>query len=79
MQISEFYRDKAVLLTGCTGFVGKVLLEKLIRTTPHIRRYYILVRPRSGVPPMERIQKEIFQSPCFDRVKKELPDFQRFV
>jgi len=28
--IRDFYQDKTVPLTGCTGFLGKVLLEKLL-------------------------------------------------
>lgn len=32
--IKEFYAGKNVLLSGCTGFLGKVVLEKLLRTCP---------------------------------------------
>jgi FlaA1/EpsC-like NDP-sugar epimerase len=31
--ISEFYVGQTVLVTGTTGFVGKCLLEKLLRDT----------------------------------------------
>lgn len=30
MQIREFYKDKNILLTGVTGFIGKCALEKLL-------------------------------------------------
>lgn len=29
--ITTFYRDKVVLLTGGTGFLGQLFLEKLLR------------------------------------------------
>lgn len=29
--ISDFFRDKCVFLTGCTGFLGQLYLEKLLR------------------------------------------------
>lgn len=29
--IKEFYAGKTILITGVTGFVGKVVLEKIIR------------------------------------------------
>lgn len=29
--ILDFYRGKVVFLTGGTGFIGKLLLEKLLR------------------------------------------------
>jgi fatty acyl-CoA reductase len=32
--ISNYYTGKSILLTGTTGFVGKVMLEKVIRTFP---------------------------------------------
>lgn len=53
--IPEFFAGRDVLLTGATGFMGKVLLEKLLRCCPDIRRMYILVRPKRGVTPSTRI------------------------
>lgn len=29
--IKDFYRNKCVLLTGGTGFIGRLLAEKLLR------------------------------------------------
>lgn len=29
--ISDFYRDKVVFVTGGTGFIGKIVVEKLLR------------------------------------------------
>ena len=31
--IQQFYQGKTVFITGATGFMGKVLLEKLLRST----------------------------------------------
>ena len=30
LNIREFYKNKTILLTGCTGFVGKVILQKFL-------------------------------------------------
>ena len=38
----------SIFLTGGTGFVGKVIVEKLLRSCPSISRLYLLVRPRKG-------------------------------
>lgn len=35
--IRNFYEGKTVLLTGTTGFVGKVILEKFLRSLPHLK------------------------------------------
>jgi fatty acyl-CoA reductase len=58
--IREFYKGKSILLTGATGFVGKVILEKFFRSLPEIKTIYILVRPKRGVQIMDRVMKEIF-------------------
>ena len=69
--IREFYKDKTILLTGCTGFVGKVVLEKLMRCCPDIKRIYVLVRPKRGTAPMDRVWKDIFASECFDLLRSQ--------
>ena len=72
--IKEFYKDKTIFLTGATGFLGKVVLEKFFRSLSEVKRIYILVRPKRGVEIMDRVMKEIFQSPCFD-IARELPHY----
>jgi thioester reductase-like protein len=44
----EFYKGKAVLLSGVTGFLGKVILEKMLRSLPTIRKIYVMIRPRKN-------------------------------
>jgi fatty acyl-CoA reductase len=58
--IREYYKDKVMLITGCTGFLGKVVLEKIFRALPEVKRIYLLVRPKSGVAIMDRVKREIF-------------------
>lgn len=60
--IRDFYRNKAILITGTTGFIGKVVLEKLMTSCPEIRKFYLLVRPKKDTKPMERVNKEILSS-----------------
>jgi len=56
LNVKEFYRGKNILLTGCTGFLGKVILEKLFRSCPDINKVYIMVRPKRSMEPMDRIR-----------------------
>lgn len=58
--VQEFFRDATILLTGGTGFMGKMLIEKLLRSCPHIKHIYLLVRTKKGKTPHERID-DIFQ------------------
>lgn len=55
ISIPDFYRGKNVLISGATGFMGKVLLEKLLRSCPGIKAVYVLVRPKAGQQPQERV------------------------
>ncbi|XP_026110595.1 putative fatty acyl-CoA reductase CG5065, partial [Carassius auratus] len=54
--ISKWYAGKNVLITGATGFMGKVLMEKLLRSCPDVKALYILVRPKAGQSMSERVR-----------------------
>lgn len=47
--IKEFYEGKTIFLTGTTGFVGKVVLEKILRSLPMIKKLFIMVRDKKGM------------------------------
>ena len=46
--IAEFYKGRSVFITGATGFMGKVLVEKLLRSCPGVVHLYLLMRPSKG-------------------------------
>ena len=75
MNIRKFYEGKNVLLTGVTGFLGKVILEKLMRNCPGINKFYIMVRQKRNKKPFDRIKNEILNSYVFSVVKKQHEDF----
>lgn len=47
-KIQEYFTGKTVLVTGATGFLGKALVEKMLRGLPGLRRLYLLIRSRQG-------------------------------
>jgi fatty acyl-CoA reductase len=59
-QIEEFYKDQTIFLTGGTGFLGKILIEKLLRQCWDLNKIYVLVRPKKGKSPEDRFE-ELFQ------------------
>jgi len=69
LNVREFFRGKNILLSGCTGFVGKVILEKLLRSCSDLNHVYVMVRPKLNVQPMDRVKEEILSSPSFNEVK----------
>ncbi|XP_062917664.1 fatty acyl-CoA reductase 1 isoform X2 [Mobula hypostoma] len=78
VSIPEFYVGKNVLITGATGFMGKVLLEKLLRSCPGVKTAYILVRAKAGQNSQARVE-EMLNCKLFDRLREEQPDFKEKV
>lgn len=54
--IPEFYKGRSVFITGATGFMGKVLVEKLLRSCPDVGHLYLLMRPAKGMDVAQRLQ-----------------------
>lgn len=76
-KICSFYKDKNIFITGATGFVGKLLAEKLLRLCQP-KALYFLIRPKKNVDPQVRLT-EIFQSPIFEKMKASVPDYMNRV
>jgi len=70
LSITHSLSGKNVLVTGTTGFVGKVIVEKLLRDIPDIGGIYLLIRGNKNYPDAnERFVHEIACSSIFDRLK----------
>ena len=54
-QVKDVYAGSSVLLTGGTGFLGKVIVEKLLWTIDEIENIYLMIRTRKGKNPNERL------------------------
>lgn len=70
--LPQFYAGRDVLITGATGFMGKVLVERLLRTCPQVGRLFLLVRPKRDAPPAERLAR-LQQSQVFDGIRERCP------
>lgn len=83
-KIQEFFADKTVLITGSTGFLGKALLEKVLRSLPEVRRIYLLIRAKQRAtrtkPAVQRYRAEVLRSSIFERLRRELGErFETYV
>ena len=77
--IIPFLNQKVVFITGATGFLGKGVVEKLLRHAPDIRRIYLMIRPRHRVSGKSesadaRMVSKVWQSDAFARLRAELGD-----
>ncbi|XP_046383097.1 putative fatty acyl-CoA reductase CG5065 [Ischnura elegans] len=68
--VAQVFQGQSVLVSGATGFVGKVLLEKLLRCCPGVGRIYLIVRPKRGNSLKERV-KDLLENTFFDRCRSE--------
>jgi len=70
--LAEAYRDKTILLTGGTGFLGTALVEKILRSIPDLGRLYLVVRPSKDKSADNRFHKDVLGSAAFRRLRDEL-------
>ncbi|MCD7467294.1 hypothetical protein HAX54_004634 [Datura stramonium] len=63
--IVEFFEGKNILVTGATGFLAKVLIEKMLRTTPKVNKIYLLIRAKDKEAAIHRLENEIIESELF--------------
>ena len=59
--------SRTFLLTGVTGFLGKVMLEELVRRKDElgIDRIGVVIRPLRGRRADERFRREVLEAECF--------------
>ncbi|XP_023328797.1 putative fatty acyl-CoA reductase CG5065 isoform X2 [Eurytemora carolleeae] len=65
--VAQFYENRVIFITGSTGFMGKVLVEKLLRSTS-VKKIYLLIRQKKGVATQARLQ-DLLSSKLFDSVR----------
>uniref|UniRef100_A0A2S2RAC3 Fatty acyl-CoA reductase n=1 Tax=Sipha flava TaxID=143950 RepID=A0A2S2RAC3_9HEMI len=71
--IAETFRNGTLLVTGSTGFLGKILIEKILRSCP-VKTIVIIVRNKNGISPQQRVAY-LYEQSIFNRLRKEKPDF----
>jgi thioester reductase-like protein len=60
-------KGKNILITGVTGFLGKALLEKILRSKIEFKMLYVLIRSKKGVSPFNRFTK-LLEEPYFKQM-----------
>ena len=80
LPIAETFRGKHILVTGVTGFVGKVWLSMVLTELPQIRKFTLLARGRKGVGAKARFEEIAERSPAL-RPLRELygSDFRQLL
>lgn len=71
--IKEFFKGRDIFITGGSGFMGKVLIEKLLRSCPDLNCIFVLIRAKKNKAPQKRLE-DLLKIPLFDRLREERPD-----
>ncbi|KAL4090330.1 hypothetical protein QTP88_025189 [Uroleucon formosanum] len=75
--IVDSFRNGTVLITGSTGFLGKILTEKLLRCCS-VNSIAILVRSKKGLSVSQRVT-DMYKQSLFDRLRSEKLDFMQYI
>jgi len=85
--IPEWFANKNILITGGTGFMGKVLISKLLLSCPDIGDIFLIIRKKKGYDPHARLQlllqvsdklnftfsiKKVIEMRCYLKTLKEI-------
>ncbi|KAK4253636.1 hypothetical protein QN277_010284 [Acacia crassicarpa] len=68
--IVNFFKGKNCLITGATGFVAKVIVEKILRMVPETGRIFVLIKAKDKEAAMERLKAEIIECEVFKKLKE---------
>lgn len=65
--IQSYYKDKTIFITGGSGLMGKVLIEKLLYNCSDLNKIYILLRSKRGRTPEQRLD-DMFKLPVILKI-----------
>ncbi|KAI4382254.1 hypothetical protein MLD38_008242 [Melastoma candidum] len=68
--VVQFLEGKTVLVTGATGFLAKIFLEKVLRVQPNLKKLFLLLRAADAKAASYRFHNEVIGKDLF-RVLKE--------
>jgi len=69
-EICRFLEGRTLFVTGATGFLAKLLVEKVLYEQPRVRKIYLLVRGGgSQERARQRLEESLMGSALFDRLR----------
>ncbi|KAI4357334.1 hypothetical protein L6164_001290 [Bauhinia variegata] len=70
--VKQFFKGKTILVTGATGILGKIFVEKILRVQPEVKKIYLLLRASNHYSAEERMYDEIIGKELFKVLKANL-------
>lgn len=69
--ILEFLDNKTILVTGATGFLAKIFVEKILRVQPNVKKLFLLVRATDAKSALQRFNTEAVAKDLFKTLKEK--------
>ncbi|MBA0767484.1 hypothetical protein Gotri_016363 [Gossypium trilobum] len=63
--VAKFFQGKTILVTGATGFLAKVFIEKILRLQLNVNKLYLLLRTSNDKFATQRLEDEIISTELF--------------
>lgn len=71
-EIQKFFEGRNIFITGGTGFIGTVLVEKILRGLPKVGKVYLLMRGKKGKGIQDRFDA-YFNGDLFNSLRETDP------
>ncbi|XP_030522446.1 fatty acyl-CoA reductase 3-like [Rhodamnia argentea] len=76
----QFLENKTILVTGATGFLAKIFLEKILRVQPNVKKLFLLLRASDAKAAAHRFHNEVIGKDLFRVLKEKCgPDLKALV
>ncbi|RZC45080.1 hypothetical protein C5167_038019 [Papaver somniferum] len=69
--IVQSLENKIILITGSTGFLSKLFVEKVLRVQPNVKHFYLLLRAADASSPTQRLNKDVTGKELFRVLRKK--------
>ncbi|KAF3504430.1 hypothetical protein F2Q69_00044320 [Brassica cretica] len=70
----KFLENKTLLVTGASGFLAKVFVERVLSLQPNVKRLYLLVRASGKKSAEQRLHSEVFEKDLFRVLRNNIGD-----
>ncbi|XP_019239162.1 PREDICTED: fatty acyl-CoA reductase 3-like isoform X2 [Nicotiana attenuata] len=70
--INQFLEGKTIFITGATGYLAKILIEKILRVQPNVKKLYLLIRAPDSNSAKERFNNEVIKTDLFRVLREKL-------
>ncbi|KAJ8551985.1 hypothetical protein K7X08_028428 [Anisodus acutangulus] len=70
--LEPFLEGKTIFITGATGFLAKILVEKILRVQPNVKKLFLLVRASDTKSARKRFNDEVMQTELFSVLREKI-------